>query len=899
MANLERSLLDALECVPDGFVYYDKEDRLVICNQTYRDFYALSVDAIQPGMTFESILRLGLQQGQYPEAEGREEEWLKERLSNHQKCGAPIEQQLPDGRWLRIEERRTVEGGIVGFRVDITEQKRREQALAESEARLRATISAALDGVIVIDLNGNVVEINKTAEEMFGFSREEILGQQMVEHIVPHHHRAGHNAGMAHYRRTGEGPVLGKRIELTALRRSGEEFPIELAISEVEQQSGTVFVAFVRDITDQKQAVHEIQESRNRAESANQAKSEFLANMSHEIRTPLNAMLGIAGILRDTELTAKQSDYVRTLQRSGRDLLFLINDILDVSKLEAGEVILDSVPFSLRDLAEEVVELFHPQAAAKELSLAYVLAAGSPEWVVGDEGRVRQILHNFVGNAIKFTERGGVSIKIQAHESETTPGSAQIHLSVVDTGRGIPEEDATRLFDRFTQVEKGDARTFYGAGLGLAITKGLAELMGGSVGFSSKIAEGSDFFADILLPMQSGPVVSNSVRLDEILAIVDVQDSIISESLIEDLRAAGAHAVSLEDVSLHVLSEHHSAVLFVDADRRGRDIANSMRPFDSFEGAFRLFGVQIQLDGAKPMDAFDAVLNVPIRYQTMVARIRESFGLDFQFGPEIKETSDVADSGSDGKPMRILVVDDNQTNQLVCSMMLEALGHHADVVGSGPDAVSAVLALDYDLVFMDIQMPGMDGIEATTQIRDQSGPSRHVPIMALTANVFPETRQKCEAAGMNGFIQKPVSKADLREAVRQHTKRDPAPGPLPALNKDSVQSDLSDGLIDQSKIQEMVDMFGAQKFQTLFGVFSQELLELSKSLRAEGLSLEQESRLAHRLKGISGDFGAVPLHRTAKEHEAVTAKGDAESAANHRPSLFDLIDKTLAAISDL
>ncbi len=738
---------------------------------------------------------------------------------------------------------------------------------------------------------------------MFGFSREELLGQDMVDWIVPQEFRDGHNAGMAHYRRTGEGPVLGKRIELSAIRKSGEEFPIELAISEVKQQSGTVFVAYVRDITDQKKAESKIQEAITRAEAANSAKSAFLANMSHEIRTPLNAMLGLTGILDETDLSAKQRDYVKTLQRSGRDLLYLINDILDVSKLEAGELQLESTVFSLRELAEAVIELFHPQAVAKKLTLTYRLEDNSCEWVRGDAGRVRQILHNFIGNAIKFTDAGGVILRINTRANDLD--GVGVHLAVEDTGRGIKPNDLGRLFERFSQVDQADARRFSGAGLGLAITKGLAEVMGGTVDVSSTYGQGSTFEARVELHSCEAPSDETNAALNNVFVLVDLGDKFHEETIVGMLHAAGADVCIRRDVTGQTLplASHDAAVLIADWNGVPRDIADSMDLFGDFSGHFRLAALRDAGDPAaataENSDMFDIVMETPVRFRTLVAKIREGIGLDFNFGADLSENVDDAAEADSSKKLRVLVVDDNQTNQLVCSMMLESMGHYADVAGSGVDGISAVLTLDYDIVLMDIQMPGMDGIEATKQIRAQQKAGSAIPIVALTANVFPQTRQKCEEAGMNGFIEKPVSKSEIRDALSRYIQepRNISTEESAAQPKPGAASDAP--LIDLERLQELIDLIGLEKFQTVRSVFEGELQSLRTSFLTQNLSLDQEQRLAHRLKGICGDFCAARLRTLASELEQAATAGDSKEVIELRPAMLRTLDDTVAVVGDL
>lgn len=493
----ETRLVDAIESLPDGFVLYDAEDRLVLCNSKYREFYSSSADLIQPGATFEEIIRKGAMRGQYQVAEGVLEDWVAMRMEHHQNPGAPMEQHLDDGRWLRVIESRTSEGGLVGFRVDITELKNREAELRRNEDLLRNVVDASFDGVIVMNGDGIVLDFSPAAEEVFGWKVGDIVGRKMSDYIIPDKYRQAHDDGLANFLKTGEGPVLGKRIEIEGQHRDGHEIIVELAIRHTKGAEGPLFLGYVRDITERKAADAALRVAKERAEAANEAKAKFLAMMSHEIRTPMNGVLGILSLLRDTDLSPAQADYVKTARESGRSLLELINDILDFSKLEAGRMDLDPVPFRLKSVVKSVVDLFMPIARDKGLDLSLNYPAGLPHNVVGDAGRLRQVILNLVSNAVKFTEIGFVEISVDIEKED--PVEPTFRISVKDSGIGIPEDKHDALFGDFVTIDTSYTKKQGGTGLGLAICKQIAHLMGGKVRVESRQDAGSTF--EFLVPI--------------------------------------------------------------------------------------------------------------------------------------------------------------------------------------------------------------------------------------------------------------------------------------------------------------------------------------------------------------------------------------------------------------
>ncbi|HYX38717.1 MAG TPA: PAS domain S-box protein [Oligoflexus sp.] len=376
-------------------------------------------------------------------------------------------------------------------RILIELEKKATESVRANEARLRTIYETAHDAVVGINEAGLVVDWNPQAEKIFGWSKEEILHQSLAEFIVPAQYRTAHRDGMHRYLQTGEARVINRVIEITALRKSGAEFPIELSITPVRIDNTVVFTSFISDISERKRNEAELISARQAALAAAQVKAEFLANMSHEIRTPLNGIIGMTDLLLATPLDETQKNFTQMLQESGAGLLNIVNDILDFSKIEAGKMALDTIDFSLSNVIEAQQSLLSPKAHGKGLEIYCLVDPNIPNSLRGDPGRISQVLLNLISNAVKFTERGHVYIKAEVLEAD--PQAFQVRISVRDTGIGLSEETARKLFQPFVQADGSTARRFGGTGLGLSISRRLVELMGGKIGILSREGEGSEF----------------------------------------------------------------------------------------------------------------------------------------------------------------------------------------------------------------------------------------------------------------------------------------------------------------------------------------------------------------------------------------------------------------------
>jgi PAS domain S-box-containing protein len=615
--------------------------------------------------------------------------------------------------------------GYVGTFEDVTSRREVEKALRKTNDTLQALVDASPLAIVTFDVRGTVSMLNAAAERMFGWSREEVLGR-----FVP-------NLGEARFRAATRdvverGPVSGLEIRLP--RKDGTEIDVSVSMAPVSDGRGGVqgVVCLVEDITKRKRAEIELAAARDRALELVRLKSQFLANMSHEIRTPMSAILGMTDMALETTLSDEQRDYLETVKSSSVSLLELLNDILDLSKIEAGRLELASIPFSLRGMLDETLRTLALRAQQKELELQGEVARDVPDAVVGDPRRLRQVLLNLVGNALKFTERGEVVVRARCES--VGADRVRVHFAVSDTGIGIPADQQGLIFAPFVQADGSMTRQHGGTGLGLGIASELVSLMDGRLWVESSVGVGSTF--------------------------------------------------------------HFTASLAVRGEGRTR----------------------------------------PAR--------------------KIEHTM--------GTPLRVLLAEDNAVNRKVVIRMLERRGHRVEAVADGRQALAALARAHFDLVLMDVQMPGMDGLETTARVRvHEAGTGRHVPIVALTAHAMEGDRERCLAAGMDGYVSKPIDAAELAEAIARLV-----PVACPAAIEVQSAFDLAGMLVraggDGSLLEDVLAMFREETPRLLS--------EIDASVQrrdAEGVE-----RTAHSLRGGLATLGADVAARAAGCLEAMGRSGE-------------------------
>jgi PAS domain S-box-containing protein len=791
----------------------------------------------------------------------------------------------------------------------------RTAQLAASEARFRALIETAADGIITINEKGTVETFNRAAARIFGCAPEEVEGRS-VRNLMPSPYRDRHDAGLAEYLRTGVAKVIGRTVEMEGQRKDGSRFPLELSISEVNLGYRRTFLGAVRDVTERRRAAEELQRARELAEDAVRAKSEFLANMSHEIRTPLNGVIGMAGLLADTTLDPVQMTYAGHIRNSADHLLGLLNDVLDFSKIEAGKLALEPIPFDLRNAVEEAAELVAPRAAEKGVELLVRYDSGAPRRFIGDPGRIRQVLVNFAGNAVKFTAAGHVLIDVRSLD---VPGeSTEMRISVQDTGIGIPQDRVAALFERFTQADSSTTRRFGGTGLGLAISKKLVDLMGGKIGVSSEEGSGSEFWFSVRLMIDTAPPPASAAPASpQILAglsVLLVDDNALNRRILrEQLEHAGLRPAEADGgtAALCALVEARAAgdpfvlaVLdFQMPGMNGETLAIAIRS-DPANAATALL---LLTSSAHPGDAkrmhaagFGAYLVKPARPSLLLESLAalHSAGRDGGGGPLITRHSlaeaaslaaslagEGAPGPSSGFSLRVLLVEDNSVNQMVAARTLEKMGCRVDIASNGREALEMVDRLPYDLVLMDCQMPEMDGYEATGRIRGRRDGREAIPVIAMTAHALQGDRERCLAAGMDDYVSKPVSEADIRlvlarwggaRSPRVAAGAAPAPGAAPAAaGVPFSMKDLVDFLGgDEGLARDIVETFRRESPAMLNDVREAARLGSCPAL----------GDAAHRLRGALLTLTARPAAEAAQNLERLgRGGGPAEVAeALHR-----------------
>ena len=677
----------------------------------------------------------------------------------------------------------------LGVAIDITEHRAAELKLRESEALQRAITESAQDAVLMMDPEGRISHWNPAAERIFGYPSAEAIGQDLHLLLAPLRYHEPHQAAFPGFLRSGQGAAVGKTLDLEARRKDGQEISIQLALSAVCIGGGWHGVGIVRDITIAKQAEEELRKSNQslaeatvranalaeQASAANRAKSDFLAMMSHEIRTPMTAIIGMNNLLLNTPLDPRQAEFARTVATSGEALLEIINEILDFSKIEAGEHFqLDAEVFRLGALVDGLVCLLQPRAKARGLTLTAELADGIPDYLKSDSGRLRQVLMNLAGNAIKFTDHGGVKIRVQCLGCEARP--VRLRFEVADTGIGISAEDEARLFQAFTQADSSASRRRGGTGLGLAISRRIVELLRGRIGVDSVHGQGSLFWFELDLEVAQPPLAGDSNTSDE---------------------------------------------------------------------------------------------------------------------PPI-----VGNRGRQGHPLHILVAEDHEPNRRLAKLMLESLEQRADFAGNGLEAVEAWERSDYDVILMDCQMPGMDGFEATGEIRRREaartqGGARRVRIIALTANAVKGDRERCLAAGMDSYLSKPYTMEQLGEALGHHPARPGQAPPAPAGPTPPAAAGF-----DPQRPAQLCAELGEEGVLEIIGSFLQDLPQRvteMETLAAAG-HLAELARLAHSLRGIGRMLGLDGFSAELLTLEQAATAGDSGSVEQVMRRLPDGAKQSIAAL---
>ncbi len=648
-----------------------------------------------------------------------------------------------------------------------------QESLLESEKRFR-TMSEMLPAMVAIFQGTGHSYANPAYQQTIGYSMDELATMSYTTYVHPDFQDLVLNRGLARQR----GEVVPDRYEIKLITKQGEHCWVDFAAAAIEYDGRPAVLGTAIDISQRKRLEENLREAKEAAEAANRAKSDFLANMSHEIRTPMNAILGMTELVLETPLNETQSEYLSIVHESGESLLTLLNDILDFSKIEAGKLTLSPSVFALRDSLGDTARSLALRAHRKKLELAYRIDPNVPDFLKGDIGRLRQIVVNLVGNAIKFTEHGEVVLDVTS--KSLSDERIQLCISVRDTGIGIPADKQQVVFGQFEQADTSTTRKFGGTGLGLAISQRLVELMGGEIELDSQVGCGSTFRFTVNLelaepPANSIPEKPAQIQGTQVLVVDDNSTNrVILCEILKNWGMKPTPMKSVDDAEVSLRSAQQSGdpfrIVISDVnmpDRDGFDLAQTIRNDDQLADTI----IIMLTSGDRTEDIrrceelkTEAHLFKPVKQSELFDVLIRVLGVSL---PEDGDAP-VDDAGQPASiaPLHILLAEDSLPNQKLAIGVLKKWGHTVDVANNGLKAVEAWATQKYDLILMDVQMPEMDGLQATREIRNREADlSGHIPIVAMTAHAMTGDREECLASGMDGYVSKPVRKEELINAI--------------------------------------------------------------------------------------------------------------------------------------
>ncbi|WP_272897797.1 PAS domain-containing hybrid sensor histidine kinase/response regulator [Bellilinea caldifistulae] len=653
---------------------------------------------------------------------------------------------------------------VISVMEDITERRKAEDEIRRQKRYFETLVENSPIAIVTLDHQHRITGCNPAFESLFGYSRNEIHNQNIDKLIVPEEELEHARSLSATVVSRGKVHLIGQRK-----RKDGRLVDVEIfGVPVVVDGQPIGVLGIYHDISD-------LLEARRQAEAAAQAKAEFLANMSHEIRTPLNAIIGMTSLLLDTRLDAEQKNFVETIRTSGDSLLTIINDILDFSKIEAGKMVMEKQPFYLSDCIESAMDLLVSKASEKGLDLSYLVQENTPNRLLGDVTRLRQVLVNLLSNAVKFTEKGGVFINVES-EKITEPDEYRVHFAVRDTGIGIPADRVNSLFQPFTQVDASTSRRFGGTGLGLSISKRLVEMMGGEIWVESEPGKGSTFHFTIRAQAtQATHLLPHQIHTDELAErkILIVDDNAMNRMIISRQTARWKmkpYSVASGAEALELIRKGESFdIALIDMQMPEMDgvaVAGEIRKLPEGKNLPMVLFTSL---GYKPetatQDLFTTVLYKPLKPNQLFETILSVLNNKPRQQPR-KHTAPVIDhTFAERCPMHILLAEDNLVNQKVAIGILQRMGYHVDVAANGLEVLEALRRQHYDVVLLDVQMPEMDGEEAAREIQRRYPPEDRPILIAMTANALEGDRERYLAIGMDDYISKPIRVEELMRGL--------------------------------------------------------------------------------------------------------------------------------------
>lgn len=951
----ERYLLHSLmQSLPDNIYFKDRDSRFLRVSAAMAAWFGADSTSDLVGKSDKDFFTPEhAEQARLDEAELLE--------SGKPVLGKEEKETWPDGRttWVTTSKMplRDRDGNIVGtFGIsrDVTQEKLALLALRRNERRNRLIIDTALDAFVAIDSEGTIIEWNPQAQATFGWEKIEAIGRSLESVLIPPQFHESFRAGFARFKQSGESDVLKRRLEMIALHRSGEEFPVEMTISPIRHEPSYMFAAFIHDITRRKHAERELRDSKEAAEAANRAKSDFLANMSHEIRTPMNAVIGMTELVLDTKLSASQREYLSMARDSADALLRLINDILDFSKIEAGKLELESAVFGLRDGLGDTLKSLAIRAQREDLELACHIEPNVPDALIGDSARLRQIVVNLVGNAIKFTERGEVVVYVEVDEQ--LENTVQLHFTVSDTGIGIASEKLDRIFHAFEQADTSTTRKYGGTGLGLAICARLVNLMRGSIWVESELGVGSQFHFTVRTGVSAEVPARSGRRIVQGTRVLVVDDNDTNRTILDEMLPGWGLEVTCVDSVHHALAALHAAkqanalfsLVLSDVNMPEQDGFDLVEQIKSAQLTDAVILMLSSSDRAGEVQrcrdiGVSGYLRKPIKQSELFDTIVAALDID---ATEAVTGGDGRTEGASTKigevtisvpPLRVLLVEDSVVNQKLAIGLLKKWKHSVTIANNGVEALREVAASRFDLILMDVQMPEMDGLEATQRIRQaerQTG--GHIPIIAMTAHAMKGDRERCLESGMDDYVSKPVRSIHLLKAIaaqielvdpsrlvlhdaRMAKSNGDVETPLAVADQSSaanhalansidVGTDAATFATDAASITAAFQVDWAASLRIVAGdrgllrevaqAYLFESKEVMKGLRAAFKVGDHATvrRLAHTIKASFRTFGVNDAFELAFACENACRDGDLEKAQSLMPELKRAVEDTSAQL---